>query len=569
LINLKNLNRCFMKKIFVILPAFCLFLFASAQTTFDRVYGILQTNCTGYCHNAGNATGNLRFDGTKQEVLNNLVRVTPDNDYAEAMGFKRVVPGDARRSLLFRKVNRGLDSHISLHQDEGAPMPKNGNALSDVERELIRQWIIFGATDTGYHYVDEQTITDYYNGFAEQRDPSLPIPDPSEGMQIYFGPIFLRPGNEIEFDSKFPIYNAGEVEVYKMAAEVNKESHHMAIFKFLPGKDTLLPDGLKRVNGIGDAAELFDKAQPIGQWPDPLEIETPQGTALIWEPNTVLSLSYHILNYSDSIIMCEVYCNVFFRPRQPNTIPMLSYPVRYDGKPVYEGGWEVGNLILPPNAPGETTTLTITQINNPDTGFWYIWSLQAHTHQLGKSYNVWLRNPDGSKGTNIYDGNMDPTYTFNTGRFDWEHAPLHYFNPLQPVDMSNGLIHEASFYNNTPDTVGFGLRTTDEMYVTYVFYTKQLPSVGIRENRVFQSDRVRVYPNPVQHEAIISVSPDVSLADGVFTLYDLQGRQAVTLENITDKKFTFSTGGLTPGTYFYRLADKGVLIASGKIVTER
>ncbi len=281
------------------------------QTTYDRVYSILQSNCAAYCHNAGNVTGNLLMDGTKQEVMNNLVNVIPDNATAAAKGYKRIYPGDARRSFLFRKINHGLDVNVSLDTiNEGAPMPKDLSPLTEVEREMIRQWIIFGAADTGYAWANEQVITDFYNGFAEERTPALPLPDPSEGYQIYYGPIFLEPHVEVEFDNKFPVFNDIDVEVYKMNVEMNKESHHMAVFKYHAGEADSVPPGLKKVNNIGDAAALFYSADVVAQWPNSLEIETPSGTALMWEANSVLNISYHILNYSDSIVAAELYFNI-------------------------------------------------------------------------------------------------------------------------------------------------------------------------------------------------------------------------------------------------------------------
>src|SRR6185369_4036225 len=127
-------------------------------------------------------------------------------------------------------------------------------------------------------------------------------------------------------------------EVYRMNAQVNKESHHMAVFRYKDQQDTLVRPGLKKVNNIGDAAALFYSSEVIGQWPDPVDLTLPQGTALMWDNNTALNISYHLLNYSDSIIAAEVYYNIYTRPRQPGTIPMISSPVRYDGHPVYEGG---------------------------------------------------------------------------------------------------------------------------------------------------------------------------------------------------------------------------------------
>ncbi|HXH18996.1 MAG TPA: T9SS type A sorting domain-containing protein [Chitinophagales bacterium] len=538
-----------------------------SQTTFDRVYSILQTRCTGNCHSYGNPTGSLRFDDTKQNVLNNLINVTPDNDAAESRGLKRVWPGDARKSFLFQKVNRGLDANISLRNDEGAPMPKDTLALSEVEREMIRQWIIFGAADTGYHYVDEQLITDYYNGFAEARDPSLPVPDPSEGYQIYYGPIFLAPGREIEFDAKFPLYNTEDVEVYRMNVAMNKESHHMAVFKYKPGMDALVPPGLKRVNNLGDAAALFFSAEVVAQWPNSLEVELPQGTALMWDSNSVLNISYHILNYSDSIIAAEVYYNIYTRPRQPGTIPMVSYPVRYDGHPVYQGGWDVQNLILYPS-PNDTT-LRITQYSPDSTFYWNLWSIQAHTHKFGKDYNVWLRNPDGTKGEIIYDGSYDVTHSFDQGFYDWEHPPLRYFDPPQSVDMTAGMIHEAVYNNNTGDTIGFGLKTTDEMFVSYIFFTKSQTPLGILPNKVFNDVHVKIYPNPAQQQAKIHIGPDVVLKNACFRVFDLLGKEVLTVNDLSERQFVLNTQHLPGGNYFYRLVNDGQQVASGKLTVQR
>jgi len=350
---------------------------------------------------------------------------------------------------------------------------------------------------------------------------------------------------------------------------MNKESHHMAVFRYYPiSADTVRP-GLKRVNSIGDAAELFFSAEVVAQWPNSLEVELPQGTALMWDSNTVLNISYHILNYSDSIIASELYYNIFTRPRLQDSEPMLSYPVRYDGEGVYRGGWEIGELILPPNAPDDSTTLTITQHNPDSTFYWNLWSIQAHTHQLGAAYNVWLRNPDGTKGELIYDGTYDPTYTFRTGRYDWESPPLRYFNPSLPVDQTVGLIHEATFLNDTPDTVGFGLKTTNEMFVSYIFYTKSETPLGILADRVFNDAHVKIYPNPAHHEALVHIGPDVVLKNAEFRVYDLLGKEVLTVKNLTNRKFILDVSNVSKGNYFYRLVNNSQLASSGKLVVLR
>lgn len=536
-----------------------------SQTTFDRVYQIVQARCIS-CHNADTLAGQMNLHGTKQDVLNALINVTPYNENAAAAGYKRVIPGDARNSFLFRKISQGLDVNVSLPNGFGAPMPKDTTVLSEVEREMIRQWIIFGAEDTGYAYADESVITDFYNGFAEARPEALPLPNPSEGYQLYYGPIFLRPGVEVEFDGLFKLYNDIDVEVHKMNVEMNKESHHMAVFKYKPGQDSAVFNGLKKVNNIGDAAALFYSADVVAQWPNSLEVELPEGTALMWDNNAALSISYHILNYSDSIIAAELYYNIYTRPRQSSTKPMLSYPVRYDGHPVYQGGWDVFSLFLPPT--NRDTTLRITQYSPDSTFYWNLWSIQAHTHQLGTDYKVYARNPDGTKGEIIYNGKYDVTHTFNQGFYDWEHPPLRYFGQPYSIDQTVGMIHEATFKNDTPDTVGFGLKTTDEMFVSYIFFTKSEHPVGILPDRVFNETQVKIYPNPAQEMAWISIGPDVQLKRAEFRVYDLLGKEVLLMSNLQDRQFTVNTASLSSGTYFYRLVNDGKVMGTGKIAVQ-
>lgn len=537
--------------------------FIAAQTTYERVYQIIQTNCVS-CHSGATPTGGMDLSGSEADVLNTLVGVTPNNTTAAAKGFKRVAPGDARKSFLFHKINQGSDAGVSLQAGEGDAMPQGG-LLSEVEREMIRQWIIFGAEDTGYHMVRENVITSYYGGFAEQRERVTPAPNPSEGFQIYYGPIFLQPGEEVEFDGKFQLYNTEDLEVYRLFTELNKESHHTAIYKFLPGQDTSKTFGLQRVNGVGDAAELFFTSEVVAQFPDNAELDLPANTGLFWDSNTVLTLSYHILNYSDSIIAGEAYMNVYTRPRQPNTIEMTSYPVRYDGHAQYQGGWDVQNLVIFPT--GTDTTFTINQWDQDSTFYWNIWSIQAHTHQLGKAYNVYLRNPDGSKGANIYNGNNDNNCQFDTGFYDWEHPPLCYYGQVYSVNMVDGLIHEATFRNNGPDTVGFGLKTTDEMFVSYIFYYKSELPVGVEPIKDLNRQVVKVYPNPTSGIINFSLNPDVDIQNARLEMFDILGRNVFS-SNLNSHLTSIEVADLPMGSYTYKISSGSIATLIGKVLVE-
>ncbi|HKK79710.1 MAG TPA: hypothetical protein VJ933_08775, partial [Phaeodactylibacter sp.] len=167
-------------------------LFANAQSTALRVYNILQEKCV-QCHNPASPSGGLDLRGngsTEQEraleVYNRLYQGTPNNGTAAQAGDAYIYPGRTDKSYLFRKINDGLEPTLSLQPGEGQSMPLDGQpALNDEEKELIRQWILFGAPLQG-EAVDENLIAEYYAGNAIQSFPDgpPPAPAPDEGFQI-------------------------------------------------------------------------------------------------------------------------------------------------------------------------------------------------------------------------------------------------------------------------------------------------------------------------------------------------------------------------------------------------
>lgn len=534
-------------------------LIYSQASTFDRVYSMLQSNCAAYCHNPGVPTGGLDLTGTKQDVYNSLVNVTPSNVTAAAAGLKRIDPGDARNSFLFKKVNHGLDANLTLSGGEGNAMPNGGAAMSATEREMIRQWINYGAKDTGT-FVDEAIITNFYVGQGGQpRIPALAPPAPNEGQQIYWGPIFLPSGQEFEYANKFFLRNEGQVDVTRMNVVENEESHHFALYEFFPGQDAVQPKGMKKVNNIGDEAIIFYNARVIAQWPNSIDLVYPQGTAYVFNDSSIVSITYHLINYNDSIIAAEAYMNIYHTPHQQSTIPIQTDQIRY-------GGNNVSDLVIFPN--GQDSTYVINQFDSDSAFFWNIISMQAHTHALGNDYNVWTRNSNGTKDSIIYDGSYNASYTFDQGVYVWDNPPYRSFSPPLQVDMRKGLIHEATFFNPGPDTVGFGLTTKDEMYVTFiVFYKSEFPNSV--EDRIFEDNSMKVYPNPTNGLTHIRIKDQVKIEGLTLHFFDTWGREVETISQINSRYFTVNTALFANGYYTYLLTSGGEVISNGKLAIQR
>ena len=231
-----------MKRIY--LNLFLLFIiptFLKAQSTGLRVYEIMQEKCAT-CHNHADPQGGLDLEGagantsTKfADVYGNIVGQIPANEIAAENGDHYIYKGRADRSFLFRKINANLDETITLKEGEGQSMPAyGGGVLTEVETELIRQWILFGAPTSGT-VVDESLLETYYSGMGQTSFPDGPpeAPAAEEGFQIKMGPFFLEPGGEVEFFTKYELDLPEDVEVTRLDVKFSNYSHHFIMYDFI------------------------------------------------------------------------------------------------------------------------------------------------------------------------------------------------------------------------------------------------------------------------------------------------------------------------------------------------
>ncbi|MFC2175799.1 T9SS type A sorting domain-containing protein, partial [Bacteroidota bacterium] len=448
------------------------------------------------------------------------------------------------------------DSQFAKEIAEGGQMPVGQPVLEKEEVELIRQWIQYGAKGNGTQ-VNLQTLSDYYNGKGMARIEKPAAPDPSIGFQMHMGPFFLEPGEEVEFYKKEKVFNDVEENVVRFDAVFNDESHHFLLFEFLPGTDSKVADGLRPVT----TDNVFQDAQYMAGWVDSDVTELPEGTAYKVDKNGVLDLNYHLINYAangDSVLAAEAYVNFYTDNSNPKN-EMFSELL-------------VNLLIFIPNNGNEVTfTAPSFKQEKADTDSMYVWFLSTHTHKYGTDYDLYLRNPDGSRGEQIYEGFFNTTYDFDQGYYDWEHPGNLYldkkFGDLLPIAEKDGIIQEAKYRipgsaNEPKDWVYFGLTTEDEMMLSFIQYTKHPLSwvpTGIDEaDNVVEKNFMSVYPNPtngltsirfnLEQRQDVNLTVYNSLGQEVQQLYsgDLAAGQA-------NFQFDASKGMDSNGLYLIRL----------------
>ncbi len=528
---------------------------AQAQSTYSQVVNILQSNCAVNCHQYGNLSGNLDLSSANGSIYNSLVDATPDNAAAAAAGYKLVKPGYPEKSFLLKKLIHALDQSATLATGEGDPMPQTGPAPSQAEIELIRQWILYGASETSLD-VDSQLVADYFAGQGIARKPKPAPPAAGEGFQLHLGPIILAPQTEIEFYKKEELNLASDIEIRKLSNSMNEASHHLIIYKYNPGAPGMFDEGLREV-GLGAAADVNLNATYVITWQYEKSHELPEGTAYFWDKETVIDLNYHILNYSpDSVMAAEVYVNVYTQPNGTAQQEMKTSLVVYNQVDPFQ-------LVIP-NHPTDTTIYQMEQVVSQNDSI-NLWLMQGHTHRLGVDYDVYKRNSDGTRGDQIYEGFYNQSYTANQGFYDWEHPPVREFDPLMPIAVSDGLIHEAKYFNAGADTVTFGLTTQDEMFITYYQYTERL-STGLAEAEAKQTTDITVYPNPAKERVRIDVKALSKVKEVSVKVFDALGAlvKKVTFWNNQNE---LDVADMAPGFYTVQV-QSGETLTTSKFMKE-
>lgn len=547
-----------MKRFYAALLVALLPAIGSAQSTAESISAIFQANCTTGCHSGSNPSANLNLSGGASDLVGVLVDADPLNPAALAKGYKLVDPGHPHNSyLLYKCAYEEWDDQYGMDQEEGEAMPSGQPVLEKEEVELIRQWILGGANATGVD-VSPQLLYDYYhvNGMARVERPEAPAV--GEGYQVHMGPFFLAPGDETEFFKKEKLHNEELHNVVKWEPVFNSESHHFLLYEFPAGSEGGIEEGLRPVT----IQNAFQNPYMVG-WVDEEDVILPEGTAYKLRENAVIDLNYHLINYAsngDSILAAEAYVNYYVDNSSPNLIEMESELMINFGIVVVNNGQEW------------TFTSNFYDGNSTDT--LYIWYLSSHTHKYGNDYDIYKRNPDGSKGEQLYEGFFNTTYDFNQGYYDWQHPARRYFDELLPVAENSGLMQETTYQINDPNETSsvilFGATTDDEMMVGFVQYTRE--PIGGHPNSVSSlsadSKWISVYPNPTEGTSTIQFSLDEK-ANVQLNVYNSLGQEVSRVYNGSmnagQVRFDFdASAGLDPnGLYLVQL------MVDGKIYTER
>jgi len=539
---------------------------------FPVVYNILNTQCSNAgCHSATTSpTPSLRFDTTSSAVYAQIFGQPPMNAAALSRGEQLVWINQPYQSYLMKKAASWFDTDLALPvgEPDSAAHSQASTGLTNVQVEYLRQWIMNGAAQTGLT-IDTSIINDYYNPQDTGRIPFFPKlaqPNTSNGLQVRYGPIFVRntPGdNEVEYMLVHQINFPSDMEVIGVQSSMSSFSHHFLLFQFPDSADAgeYISQGLRRVeiSGSGIVSSFDGTKNLIAAWQTPSNIQLPTGTAFFWSKTTYIDQDYHVINYTpitpgtSGIYPFDFYLNVSYRTRNvnDNTIPMLSDLTNNS------------TLIL---LPHQVTTLPYSDGANGNNEMRYIWMMSSHTHKFGTGFNIYKYDSSqpGGFGDTLFKGTINYATGQDQGYYDWEHPPVEYFTPQYPMNMkTNGVICQTTWDNDSSNIITFGFTSANEMQLFYYMYTTTLPaSTGVANVSKPDFDFM-VYPNPMTNE-MGTISYNLSSPAMVnAAILDITGKEVATLKDEKEQAGNYNVNlaqqqALSAGMYFAKVTVDGV-----------
>lgn len=480
---------------------------SNAQSTWESVYAVLQTNCAS-CHTTGHVSG-LDLSGPAATVYDALVDVTPSNTTSADKGFKRIFPGDPYRSFVFSKINNSLALDVHLDAGEGAPCPQGMAPLDNKDIELVRQWVLYGAQEADF-MVDIPLIADFYDNAGIQSISSPPAPPaPGEGFQIHFGPFFLWPETENEYFLKYPVQLPTDIEIKRLDTYMGPYSHHFITYKFVN------PDVAESTDpGLHEGPDFFGvDLVTAHQYTD--SIMLPEGTAFQWLTTTILDLNSHYINYSaDKALACEAYLNVYTQPN--GTAIQTMYSVLLSNQ----------SFNIPANGLPYTDEYAAFETGHGEDKL-FLWGISSHAHKLSTDFDIYLRTEDGDRGEHIFDASCTATLGMPgclDEIYDYQHPPIRYWESFKPIKWKEGILYETEWVNDTGSPVDFGFESDDEMSVVFYFYVDDTAGLNlplpVQENTI--ASEVHIMPNPVQDMLFIELPENMDNAQVI--LFNAQGQ---------------------------------------------
>jgi hypothetical protein len=266
-----------------------------------------------------------------------------------------------------------------------------------------------------------------------------------------------------------------------------------------------------------------------------------------------------------------------------------------------QGDVYVGNWTMPGTPNASIIYLKDTVINSQTySHFQNKFNSDFYTWQLGgKIYFDWA-NGDGSLVGYydlLYDFNLSIGDTFYVNPLAWGNhtivdttymitllngqqrkyirlhdisSPSIIFQWIDGIgDIENGFLVYNDFEGGHTQFVC--AKDSSGMLLTNLVYNYDCDSLIANKTTSVHEIEIKnhstVYPNPFISSSTLEMDPKVIIQNLKFQMTDVFGRKVQELK-ITESKLQIERGSLPNGIYFYKITSEGIIISTGKLVTE-
>jgi hypothetical protein len=268
-------------------------------------------------------------------------------------------------------------------------------------------------------------------------------------FETFIGDWDMAPGKEQTKCVVKRLNNPTDVWVTGISTDLGQGSHHLIVYKSTETEEQTEPFGCTPF-----VETLGGETIPLMITQIPQEtLEFPDGVAFKFEPNQMIRLEAHYLNYYPEDI--TAHADVAFHTIDAADVEAEANMLFY-GTPDFN---------IPPGEPYSTPWHFLNVWEDAK-----VFAITGHTHQHGTNVEI-------KHGLDSEDG-MTDVYPLDQP-FLWDEAPLIQFDPPLSFENGEGFRYRCSWENTSDKNISFGESANQEMCFFWAYYYSN-PSKGYR-----------------------------------------------------------------------------------------
>jgi hypothetical protein len=264
----------------------------------------------------------------------------------------------------------------------------------------------------------------------------------------FAGDWTMQPGREVTKCVVKRLDNADPIFVSQIRTKLNAGSHHLIVYKSAETVEQPTP-----FNCEPFVETLKGETYPLMITQIREEtLQFPNGIAFRFEPNQMIRLEAHYLNYYPDPIVA--HADVFFDAIAEADV-VAEADLLFYGNP---------DLRIPPNTSYESPLRHLSVL--PGTR---VFAMTGHTHQYGTNVEVAMTSSLEDPGMSVYPPEGEG--------FTWDEPPVTYYDPPLVFGEGQGFNYKCAWNNTSSGTLTFGESANNEMCFFWAYY---YPSQGYR-----------------------------------------------------------------------------------------